>query len=176
LLKYFRYAFLAGAVSAAFCIVYFYVSLALGLNPLGGSKAFGYLIMVLLFFPALWYFRKEYMANELHFHQAFFLALLMNFFACVLFASFVGFYIQFLQPDFLTRHIAESKLFFASLKEDYVKTNGLEAYQFNLASLDKMTVADIVMDEFKKHFFILLFFVMVSSFMMRQSPNWANSK
>jgi hypothetical protein len=167
---------IAGAISAALCVVYFYGSLTMELNPLGGSKAFGYLLMVLLFFPALWYFRKEYMGEELHFHQAFFLTLLMNFFACFLFASFVGFYMKFLHPEFLARHIAESKLFFASLKEDYVKTNGLEAYNFNLASLDKMTVADIVMDEFKKRFFILLFFVMVASFMMRQSPNWASSK
>lgn len=167
---------IAGALSAALSVVYFYVSLAMGVNPLGGSKAFGYLLMVLFFFPALWYFRKEYMGDELHFHQAFFLSLLMNLFACLLFASFVGFYLKFLHPEFLVRHITESKLFFASLKEDYVKTNGLVAYNFNLASLDKMTVADIVMDEFKKRFFILLFFVMVASFMMRQSPNWANSK
>ena len=176
MLKYFRYAVFAGAVSAAFCVGYFYISLAMGMDPLGGSKAFGYLLMVLMFFPALWYFRKQHLANEMHFHQAFFLSFLMNFFACLFFVSFIAFYLEYLHPELLLRHIRESKLFFASVKQDFVKTNGLPAYEVSLASLDKLTAVDIVMDEFKKRFFILLFFVLLASFMMRRSPNWANAK
>jgi len=167
---------MAGFIAAALCAVYFYASLALDINPLGGSKAFGYIIIVAVFILALWHFRKTYLNSEMHFHQAFFLSFLMNFVSCLVFAGFVGFYLKFLNPELLARHIAESKLFFASIREDFVKTNSLKAYQISLASLDKMTVSDIMWDEFKKRFLILLFFVLLVSFMMRRSPDWASSK
>ena len=70
----------------------------------------------------------------------------------------------------------ESKLFFSSIKDDFVKTNSLEAFDISLASLDKLTIEDIVFDEFKKRFLIISFFVLLASFVMRRSPNWAVSK
>ena len=81
-----------------------------------------------------------------------------------------------IDTQLLVRHITESKMFFSSIKEDFVKTNSLEAYEISLSSLDKLTVIDIVKDEFMKRFLILLFFVMLVSFVMRRTPNWAASK
>lgn len=147
-----------------------------GINPLGGSKAFGYILMVILFFPALWYFRKNYLNNEMHFHQAFVLAFLMNLFTCLLFCLFIWIDLSFIDPHLFVRHITESKIFFSSIKDDFVKTNSLESFNISLASLDKLTIGDIVFDEFKKRFLIISFFVLLVSFVMRRSPSWAVSK
>lgn len=174
--KYFRISFIAGLISASISFIYFVGSNLFGINPLGGSKAFGYILMVILFFPALWYFRKNYLNNEMHFHQAFALAFLMNLFACLLFCLFIWVDLSFIDPNLIVRHITESKLFFSSIKDDFVKTNSLEAFNISLASLDKLTIGDIVYDEFKKRFLIISFFVLLVSFVMRRSPSWAVSK
>jgi len=174
--KYIKYSLLAGIASAFLSLTYFVVSNLFGLNPLGGSKAFGYFLMVLMFFPALWHFRKTYLNNEMHFHQAFVLAFLMNLFTCFFFSFLIWFYMSTIDTDLLMRHITESKMFFSSIKEDYVKVNSLEAFNVGLASLDKLTIGDIVFDEFKKRFLIITFFVLLVSFIMRRSPHWAVSK
>ncbi len=176
MLKYFKYSLVAGLASALVSIIYFTLSIAFGFNPLGGSKAFGYILMVLMFFPALWHFRKNYLNGEMHFHQAFFLTIQINLYSCLFFVLFVALYLNVLDPSLLVRHITESKMFFASIKDDFIKTNSLEAYTISLASIDKLTAFDIVKDEFMKRFFILLFFVMLVSFVMRRTPEWAASK
>lgn len=174
--KYVSYSFFAGLISAIVGAIYFGLSLVYGINPIGGSKAFGYILMLLLFFPSLWYFRKFYLNGEMHFHQAFFLILLIDFVSCILYALFIWLYLELISPDLLTRHIGESKLFFKLIKDDYIKTMGKEAFNVSLKALEEVRAIDIAIDEFWKRFIVLLIFGFIISFIMRKSPAWAKSR
>ncbi len=60
-------------------------------------------------------------------------------------------------------------MFISSMKNDYLKTMSLESFNEGLISLEKITVADIMWDEFYKRFFILLIFAVIAAFVMRRT-------
>lgn len=163
-------------LSVAACVLMFSILIIAGTNPLGGSKVFSYFIMLSFFFGLLWYFRTSILGGELHFHQGFAVVIIEHFTACIGFSLFIYLYLNFINIDLLTRHKMESVSFLQFIEKDFVKTSGVEAYNQGLKDLEKITPLDIALDEFKKRFFILLFFVLLASFIMRRSPTWSVSK
>jgi hypothetical protein len=78
--------------------------------------------------------------------------------------------------ELLNRHREESQLVMQFVKEDIIKNRGKEAYEQGLNGLKTVSAFDVAIDEFKKRFLVLLFFVLLASFMMRRSPNWSMSR
>ncbi len=166
---------LAGCVSAFCCIFFFLGALILGVNPLGGTKVISYFIMLCLLFLSLWYFREKVLGGVLHFHQGFVFALLVHLIACTAFAFFIWGYLK-IDVALITRHKQESQQFMKFMEKELVKTMGQTSFDQGVKDLNAVMPVDIGFDEFKKRFFILLFFVLVSAFIMRRSPNWSLSR
>jgi hypothetical protein len=173
LAKYFKYGAIFGAISAAATMLLFVFTVLFGGNPLGASKALGYLVMLSGVFLSMWYFRTRLLNGLLHFHQAFFLGLVSHLVACVLFGAFVWLYLSALNPDLLVRHRVEALAFLEGGKVEYIKTMGEAAYKAGMDSLASLSARTIAWDEAKKRFITLLFFILLASFIMRRSPNWA---
>lgn len=165
-----------GLISAILCVGYFYLTLLLGNNPLGGSKAISYFLMLGVFFFLLWSFRTKEKVGILHFHQGLFVVLIEHLVACSCFALFIWFSLQHLHPDLLKRHKEESIIFLKFIQKDLVKTIGEEGFSKGLIDISSMTPVSIALDEFKKRFTVLLFFGLIASFIMRRSPNTITAK
>lgn len=166
---YLKFGVVFGLVSTILCIGYFYLTLLLGNNPLGGSKAISYFLMLGVFFLLLWSFRTKEKVGILHFHQGLFVILIEHVVACSFFALFIWLSLQYLNPDLLIRHKEESTIFLKFIKKDLVKTIGEDGFSQGLMDISSMTPASIALDEFKKRLTILLFFGLIASFIMRRS-------
>ncbi|MBC7390456.1 MAG: DUF4199 domain-containing protein [Opitutaceae bacterium] len=169
MIKFFTFSFLFGVLSAIVCFLFFIAEITLNINPLGASKAFGYVLMFAMFFPAIWYFREKQLGGKIHFPQGLLFGSLMNFFACLFNSLLIGLFLTQFNPQVLESHKQESKMFITSMKTDYLKTMSLEAFESGLKSLENITVGDIMWDEFYKRFLILLIFVIIASFIMRRT-------
>lgn len=169
--SYIKYGISYGMISAILCILFFYSTLLFGNDPLGGSKAISYFFMLIIFFLVLWNFRRDEKQGVLHFHQGFFVVLVEHTVSCLLFALFVWASLMFFNPTLLDKHKEESTIFWNFIKPALIKTIGEKGFSKGLEDINMMTPTSLALDEFKKRFSILIFFVLIASFIMRRSPN-----
>lgn len=174
--SYLKYGVIYGILSSVLCMVYFYVTLSLGMNPLGGGKAISYFLMLGVFFLLLHNFRVKEKNGILHFHQGFFVVLVEHLVSCLLYTLFIWLSLQYFNSGLLLKHKKESTIFLNFIKPDLIRSIGEDGFRKGLEDIRSMTPLSLAFDEFKKRFAILLFFALIATFIMRRSPNTFTAK
>jgi hypothetical protein len=154
-----------------FLFLYWQKADALSIGRLAADAFSAFLFVI----AAIWYFKKVVRRGSLHFWEGLSVGFLTNLFATIISATGIYLFITLIDPQVLTRHIAEMQGMLIRNKAKYVIIGNGEA-NFNtlLASVGQTTGKNIFWDEILKKLVVTVLVPIVAMLFRRQPYSLLN--
>lgn len=146
----------------------------IGVNPIGNSRFLDFIILPLFIFFAVKEF-KNLNGGILHFWQGMSLGFLIYFPVSVLYSLFVYLFIV-VEGQVLVDFIQTQYDSFLENKENLVGVMGQEIYDQTLVQIQKISIADVSLDELLKKNMLGFFFATIISVIFRKTDTFVNKE
>ncbi|MCS7018400.1 MAG: DUF4199 domain-containing protein [Cytophagales bacterium] len=163
-------AIATGMAAATAMAVFLVVLYGFQLNPFGQYKLMFMPLYALVLMFGLWHFRKQHMGGWLHGWQAIFLGVLTAIVAAATYAAVVYGLLAYILPNMLMLHRAELNNWMVRHRVVMVEQMGSQAYANNLQAIERITAADIALDEWIKTAAIGLVIGMAVGLFFKKTP------
>lgn len=154
--RYTKIYLIAGITGALLVLLYFFTFYWLGKNPLLRMSTYDMAIIFICMAVAMGYYRDKWNAGKMHFWEAVIIGFFTNLIASLLSALFIYLFIAFIEPDLITRHIADLQNILQQTRQQVEESFGKEAYTNTLDRLAATTPENIALDLFIKKFLVCL--------------------